>query len=176
MILHPFFFLSLQLTMLGSVVHHEGVGVSPHFTDGYTKLCLQISTLNSTSLLHTIPTLSCCSLWEWQSLLSPLVQLPSFQTHLQSLHPPRWLVSILVQVVSRDWSNEASLGSWSSSLDSRSRRGELFRQGNTYLNTSQQDWLTEGPNVNTSSPPLGNLVAKSKRLSSLKWLWPVWRV
>lgn len=54
--------LSLQLTVLGSVVYLQGGGVCFLLNERlYTKLCLQISTLNSTSLPHNSPNLSCFS-------------------------------------------------------------------------------------------------------------------
>ena len=55
----------------------------------YTKLCLQISTLNSTSLLHNPhPPLSCFSLWQSQSLFSHFVELQPLNYELKSSPRP----------------------------------------------------------------------------------------
>lgn len=77
-----------QLTVLGIEVHHEGVGVSSHFKDSYTKLCLQISTLNSTLLLHTTPTLSCCSLW---GSFVPFSLTPPQLSNSPTISSPSWM-------------------------------------------------------------------------------------
>lgn len=114
------------------------------------------------------PTLPCFSLWA--SVFFPFVGLLSqpIETVTTITHPPKGLQAYSPKSSLRPLTR-AIICLWvagvahSAPTEQKRARPRLARMGYTYLNTSHQDTLSEGPNrktLNSSSPPLRILVAK----------------